>query len=181
MMRLILAASVAVCLLLGAEAGSAEPTERAAPDVMTAQRLSAIVGQIDEDAQIYGNVIEFSVEGQPVVLVYDEAADRMRLMVPVTEVEALEDGELLRLMQANFESALDARYAVAKGVLWGLFVHPLSTLNEEEFVVAIGQTINVAVTFGDSYNSGVFVFGGGDSSSAERRKLIDRLKNLLRT
>jgi len=36
-------------------------------------------------------------------------------------------------MQANFDSALDARYAIAKGKLWSAFIHPLSELNEEQF------------------------------------------------
>ncbi|MEO1576353.1 MAG: hypothetical protein AAFU65_15505, partial [Pseudomonadota bacterium] len=95
--------------------------------------------------------------------------------------DELEDGELLRVMQANFDSALDARYAVANNVLWSVFVHPLASLGEEQFVVAIGQTINVVLTFGSSYSSGVFVFNGGDSTEIERRKLIDRLRELLET
>ncbi len=181
MIRFLLAALVAAFTLAYAQAQSTDPLESIVPEGMTAQRLAAIIGVIDEDARREANVVEFAIDEHPIVLVYDEAADRMRLMAPVAKVDELEEGELLRLMQANFDSALDARYAIAQGVLWGLFVHPLSSLSEEQFVEAIGQTINVAVTFGDSYNSGVFVFGGGDSNAIERRELIDRLKNLLRT
>lgn len=152
-----------------------------APAAMTGERLLGLIQRIDDDARLSGTVVEFEVEGMPLVLVFDEGADRMRLMSPVTKLDELDDGELLRVMQANFDSALDARYAVANDVLWSVFVHPLASLSEEQFVVAIGQTINVVVTFGTSYSSGVFVFNGGDSSEIERRKLIDRLRDLLET
>lgn len=155
--------------------------EEPAAKPMTADRMASIILRVDKDARVEGNVIEFEVEQYPVVMVFDEQADRMRLMSPVRKVEDLDAKQMMRLMQANFDSALDARYAIANDVLWGLFVHPLSTLSEEEFVVAIGQTINVVVTFGASYSSGVFVYGGGDSSGIERRKLIDQLKELIRT
>ena len=151
-----------------------------APAAMTIDRLTAIIGLIDEEVRVDGNTIEFRVQDHPVVMVFDEAADRMRLMSPIAKIEDLPEGELLRLMQANFDSALDARYAVAQGIVWGLFVHPLASLTEEEFVTAIGQTVNVVVTFGDGYSSGVFVFGGGDSGAIERRKLIDSLQEKLK-
>lgn len=181
MIRCLLSAFLVVFTLAHAQAQSSEPLELVEPKGMTAERLGVIIGLIDEDARREANTVEFAVDGHAIVLVYDEAADRMRLFSPVARVDELKEGELLRLMQANFDSALDARYGIAQGTLWGLFVHQLSSLSEEQFVEAIGQTINVVATFGDSYNSGVFVFGGGDSSAIERRELIDRLKNLLRT
>jgi hypothetical protein len=150
-------------------------------EAMTADKMASIILRIDKKARVEGNVIEFEIQQYPVVLVFDEVADRMRLMSPVGKAEDIDAAQMTRLMQANFDSALDARYAIANDVLWGLFVHPLSSLTEEEFVVAIGQTINVVVTFGKSYSSGVFVYGGGDSSGIERRKLIDQLKDLVKT
>lgn len=158
----------------------APPTDQA-DDGMSGAALEKLLKRVDKNLRVAGNVIEFEVEGHPLVLIYDEAADRMRLMSPVTKVVNLKEGELLRVMQANFESALDARYAIANEMLWSVYVHPLSPLTEEQFVVAIGQTINVVVTFGQSYSSGVFVFGGGDSAAQERRDLIDRLEDLVGT
>ncbi len=40
-------------------------------------------------------------------------------------------------MQANFDTALDARYAIAKGALWSTFIHPLSDL-----LISFRQTIS---------------------------------------
>ena len=60
-------------------------------------------------------------------MIADPRADRMRAMVPIRSADALEQDELLRLMQANFDSALDARYAVAQGRLWGcLYSSPVT-------------------------------------------------------
>ncbi|MBT8112371.1 MAG: hypothetical protein KJO81_07150 [Gammaproteobacteria bacterium] len=49
----------------------------------------------------------------------------MRVIVPIVKVADIEEGELLRLMQANFDSTLDARYSVANGVVWSAFIHLL--------------------------------------------------------
>ena len=70
---------------------------------------------------------------------------------------------MLRIMQANFDSALDARYAIAQGKLWGTFIHPLSELSDLEFLIALGETANIVLSYGTSYSSGMFMFGGGDS------------------
>jgi hypothetical protein len=82
------------------------------------------------------------------------------------------------LLQANFDSALDARYAIAQDTLWGTFIHPLSELSDEEFLVGLAQTVNVVTSYGTSYSSGMFIFGGGDSSDIERQRLIEELKNI---
>ena len=83
--------------------------------------------------------------------------------------------ELLRLSQANFDTALDARYAVAKGLLWATFIHPLSELHDKQFIAGIGQTVNAAKSYGTTYSSGLLSFGGGDSRGIIQRDLIDKL------
>ena len=147
-------------------------------DAMTAARLGELIQRIDPEAELSGTTWEFGLESYLVAVVYDEAADRMRILIPIKSTADMEQEELLRVMQANFDSALDARYAVARKVLWGAFVHPLSTLSDEEFLVAVGETANIVATYGTSYSSGVFIFGGGDSADIQRRELIDRLREL---
>ena len=180
---LFLCLFVAVAVAAGAveQARPPQPGAEPAAAAMTATRLYEIARRVDETAQRRGNSIEFTVEEYSVLIVYDEQADRMRIMVPVTRVAELEDGQLLRMMQANFDSALDARYAVARDLVWSVFIHPLSKLDDEEFVVGLGQTVNTAATFGESYSSGALVFQGGDSGDIERRRLIDRLRELIET
>ena len=143
---------------------------------MTAERLGRIIKRVDKDAVQSGSTWAFDVAGLEAMVVYDTAADRMRIVIPISKVDDLKEGELLRLMQANFDSALDARYAIAQDTLWGTFIHPLSSLSTEEFLVGLGQTANIVTSFGTSYSSGLFIFGGGDSAEIERKKLIEELR-----
>ena len=101
-------------------------------------------------------------------IITDEKADRMRVIVPIVKVKDIEEGELLRLMQANFDSALDARYSIANGVIWSAFIHPLSALSDDEFISGLAQAITAAATFGSTYSSGALIFGGGDSGEQQR-------------
>ena len=157
---------------------SAPPDMAATP--MTAERLGELVLRIDSEAQQSGSAWQFMVDGFETVLVYDIDADRMRVMIPINDADALPPEELVRLMQANFDSALDARYAIANDLLWGVFIHPLSALTDMEFLLGVGQTVNVAATFGESYSSGMFMFGGGDSGELEleRQRLLQELEGL---
>jgi hypothetical protein len=142
---------------------------------MTAIRMSELILRVDENAIHDGSTWYFNIIGLDAVLVFDIEADRMRVLIPIENTGDLSKDELLRLMQANFDSALDARYAIAQGQLWGAYIHPLSTLTDEEFLLGIGQTANVVASFGSSYSSGMFVFGGGDSGEIERKRFLEEL------
>ncbi|MEL6544256.1 MAG: hypothetical protein AAFQ82_06495, partial [Myxococcota bacterium] len=54
------------------------------------------------------------------------------------------------------------------------FIHPLSNLDAKQVISGLAQVANCVTTFGTSFSSGVFVFGGGDSQELERNRL-DRL------
>ena len=142
---------------------------------MTFERLGDIVRVLDAEAIFRGPTIELTIADIPVIIIADPRADRMRAMVPIRAAEGLEPDELMRLMQANFDSALDARYAVAQGRLWGVFIHPLSPLESEQFVSGLAQTVNVARTYGQTYSGGAQVFGGGDSNGIYEG-LLDELR-----
>ena len=152
--------------------GPATGQEADAP--MTVERLAAIVLALDPDAEIAGPTMRLTIEDVPVLIVTDTAADRMRALVPIRSVAGMEEGELLRVMQANFDTALDARYAVAQGRLWAAFIHPLGALERDEFLSGLGQTVNLALTYGSFYTGGALSFGGGDSGLLHR-ELIERL------
>lgn len=153
----------------------ADTPQTEAEGPMTLQRLAAIVQAIDADAVAQGSSLRFNLDGIPVLIVADAAADRMRAMVPIASADGLKKADLLRMMQANFDTALDARYAVANGRLWGVFIHPLKPLQRDQLLSALVQTVNVARSYGQTYSSGAQVFGGGDSNGIYR-ELLDDLK-----
>jgi hypothetical protein len=137
----------------------AHPEPGCAP--MTPQRMRAIVSHIDPDARTEGNVWEFSVQGTSIALVFDAGADRMRLMLPIADTGEIDAAMMQRLLQANFDTALDARYAIARDTLWATFIHPMSPLSDQELISAIAQTMSIAKTFGSTFSSGAWTFGGG--------------------
>ena len=142
---------------------------------MTVDDLELTVAVLDENYQRQGGMIHFNFAERAITIATDEAADRMRIVIPILPSNQLDEELLYRLMQANFDSVLDARYAIAQDVLWSTFIHPLSSLTEEDFLSGIGQTINSATSFGTSFSSGELVFGGGDSNELRQRQLIDDL------
>jgi len=146
------------------------------PSVAAAAQIREAIRRIDPLAEFAVSGASFRVNQVPVTLVYDINADRMRLMSPILEVGDVEPEIMIRLMQANFESALDARYAVAQGVIWSTFIHPLASLSPDEFGSGLGQTINLVTTFGSAYTSGAVIFGGGDNATDES-ELIDELQD----
>jgi hypothetical protein len=142
---------------------------------MTLDRMGEIILKIAPDAKRVKGSWRFNIEGYQVSIFTDENADRMRIIVPVESAENIPPKRMYRLMQANFDSALDARYSVAQEILWSAYIHPLKSLDDREFISGLGQVINLAETYGTAYTSGAIVFGGGDSQALRRRELIDEL------
>jgi hypothetical protein len=62
-------------------------------------------------------------------------------------------------MEANFLTALDARYAVFKGIVWAVFIYPLNSLLEKDFVSALDQVTTLTKTTGTTYSSSELQFG----------------------
>ena len=135
---------------------------------MNNARMHDLLQRIDPDLQGQLGSWAITFDTTSAQIITDENADRMRVIVPIVKLEDIEKGELLRLMQANFDSALDARYSVANGVVWSAFIHPLSPLSDEEFVSGLAQAMTAATTFGSTYSSGALIFRGGDSDEKQR-------------
>jgi len=169
-MRRLIAAAL---LLLAAPAAA----EDAAREDMTVDRIDTLLAAIGDDVERIEahNVWRFSIEDVSLTVIADPTHDRMRVISAIAPADAVPQDLMLRLMQANFDSALDARYAVARGNLWATFIHPLSPLTDEQFISGVGQTANLVNSFGTSYSSGGVTFGGGDSQALILRGLIERL------
>ena len=100
-----------------------------------------------------------SVDSLRLYVITDETHDRMRIMAPVTDVAEDDAGLLWTLLSANFDRALDAKYAINDGVVWSTFLHRLSWLTEPALDNALAQVIALARTTGSSYTSSDLFFG----------------------
>lgn len=115
-------------------------------------------------------------EAQVFVLA-DEPHDRMRLMSLVGEVQE-KDAEFFQLLLgANFDRALDARYAMRGDELWSVSVHPLATLAPDDVGSYLDQVVRLVKNTGTTYASTDLVFrslsdeddeaGSGDDEADE--------------
>jgi len=159
---LVGAMSIAGCNTTNAETQIAET--QAEPAKMTAASLTALIEKFDEDAKAEGNAVQFKLLERDLIFVYDEKADRMRVITPIANAALADEALLERMLQANYDAVLDARYAVANDLIWAVYIHKLSTITQDDFLSGVAQAVTAAETFGTSFTSGAMVFGGGDSS-----------------
>lgn len=136
-----------------------EPDDSSGP--MTVEGLEAILSEIGGDTvQKSGSAIVFEIRGIDMLCVYDESADRMRVISPIKPYAEVTPEEKDAIMDANFRGALDGRYASANGILYAAYIHPLSSLSREQLLSGIFQVASLRVSFGEEYSSGLLTYGG---------------------
>lgn len=128
-------------------------TEEVPSEIMTQAKLERIIWQEAEQPQGEGGVVQFIYNDITMALISDENFDRMRIIAPVINLEDMTQGQVNDILAANFQTALDARYAANQGVLYSAFIHPLSTLNHDEVYSALGQVAALVKNFGTTYSS----------------------------
>ncbi len=109
---------------------------------------------------------QIMINEMPMVVLTDETNDRMRIIAPIIESSKLNEDLLLDCLTANFHSALDVKYAISEGLLWSVYVHPLSPLTEMEVESAVKQVYAAAITFGTTFSSTPLLFGGNQPPAA---------------
>jgi hypothetical protein len=127
-------------------------------NAVTKEALLQHVAHVGEDLRINGNSVNFTYRGVPEILVFDENADRMRIVSPIIEVQKVDDALLLQTLEANFHSVLDVRYAASNDMIWSAFIHPLSDLSVELLYSAISQVAIAHASFGQEFTSGAAIF-----------------------
>lgn len=126
---------------------------------MTLERLEQILSAEVSNVQGENGQWRFSVAGRAVIVLADAQNDRMRVFSPVVPTEDLTAQQVQAMLAANFHTALDARYAVTDGAVVAVYVHPLSTLQGNNFRSALRQVVSLAETFGTAYSSSELNFG----------------------
>jgi hypothetical protein len=126
-------------------------TTRDAP--MTPARLESWLREETVGLEEVEGQLRFTHEGVRMIVLQDVRADRVRLVASVTEESALTVASSRILLQANFGQTLDARYAIKDGVLYAVYLHPLSTLDPAELETALDQVANLVQNYGTSYSA----------------------------
>ena len=132
-----------------------------APAGMSQQQLNELIEHYGEDVKRTGNAAEFVFEEVEMLTVSDANADRMRIISPIAHISNVEPQMVVQAMAANFHSVLDARYALGDdGTIYAAFIHPLSSLTEQQLISALRQVASANETFGSTFTSGELVFPG---------------------
>jgi hypothetical protein len=122
---------------------------------MTIARLVDVLRRSFPDLQ--GDVAEgfwrARADGFDLYVMADIDQDRLRIMVPVAEAERGDSDLLWVLLVANYDLALDARYAVQDDVVWCTFLHRLSWLSEYEVDHALASVLTLAKNTGTTFSN----------------------------
>ncbi|MEO1010208.1 MAG: hypothetical protein AAFX53_02825 [Bacteroidota bacterium] len=143
---------------------------------MDPERLGSLIKSVTDSVETHGNSYRFVYKEVFVFTIYDENANRMRIISPIVQRDEIGEEELLNALVANFHSALDVKYALSDEIIWSVFIHPLRELSDHQVLDAINQVYRANVTFGTTYSSTDLVFPGNTEKKnpPKYKKLIER-------
>ncbi|NKI31946.1 hypothetical protein [Croceivirga thetidis] len=127
---------------------------------MTPAKLTKLIEETADTTFVRQKSIQFKINDAMLICIYDENANRMRIISPIAELKDVQEGEILNAMVANFHTALDVKYALSEEIIWSVFAHPLKQLSDEQVLDALKQVYAASITFGSSYSSTDMVFPG---------------------
>jgi regulator of RNase E activity RraB len=128
---------------------------------MTLDELAALLERATEDFRRSTTHWQFAHQGVPMACLTDPSFDRMRFIAPIKELSKIDEETKDAVLEANFHTALDARYGSSNGLLFAAFIHPLSSLEAELAHSALDQVASLVQTFGTHYSGGTLELIGG--------------------
>ena len=126
--------------------------------------VKTMVRKEEGSAEGKGGYVSFTYQSVPMLLISDVGHDRMRIIAPISQSSDLNDQQRELMLISNFHLSLDARYAISDGIVYSAYIHPMSSLTEEQIQSAVRQVSNLALSFGTAYTSGELSFGGEENS-----------------
>lgn len=145
--------------LLGA--GPVEQPKTVPPrsETMTIQMLQGLLKEVAQDLKGESGQWRFTYGGIDMAILTSVTHDRTRIIAPIGPDADLSAEQRQRMLEANFHSALDARYATSNGIVYAAYLHPLSSLRQDEVRSALQQVTQLVKTFGTTYSSNDLSFG----------------------
>ncbi len=143
---------------------------------MTNERMGTILKQEIGEVEGSAGSWQFVYGEYPVMVITDEAANRMRIFSPITEEKYLEPDQYKKMLEANFHTALDAKYCLYEGFAIAVFTHPLRELTKHQLIDATAQVVNLAATFGTAYQSTGLIFSPRSKEEGGAPKINEKPK-----
>ncbi|VEP16209.1 conserved hypothetical protein [Hyella patelloides LEGE 07179] len=113
---------------------------------METQQITSILQEIfPQDTVETNNEENWQINNDKIRLLVLLSEDKswLRVLTPIASVMEAQS-LLVPLMEANFDTTQEIRYALGQNVLWGVFHHNFATLATEDFVNVILRMIFVA-------------------------------------
>ena len=129
---------------------------------MNNSKLNSMFNTLADEIEGENGAWQFIIDSTLFICLTDEYNNRMRIISPIDEIVNLSEDEYMKCLEANFHTALDARYAITDGILWAAYIHPLKEQTAEQVLAALSQVYSCVKTFGSEYSSGVLAFPKGD-------------------
>ena len=130
-----------------------------APKPMDQARIEKVFSREVDAIEGPSGALRTVVDGVEVYLLTDPANDRMQLIASVAAADQVDPRVFNILLQANHFLTVDARYSVSNGVIYAVYLHPISSLTEDELVSGLEQVIALSNNFGTTFSSGKIELG----------------------
>ncbi|MEM1320684.1 MAG: hypothetical protein AAGG75_10540 [Bacteroidota bacterium] len=157
-------------LLFGTNSLQAQATEEG----MNNEKMGEIFKRESEVLEGQAGSWQLQLKGRLLLVLTDESNNRMRIFTPVIEEKEIGPQELKAMLEANFHSALDAKYSLYEEYVISVFTHPLKELTPEQLIDAMHQVANLADNFGTTYSSTSLIFGSGQGQEEEEKRINKR-------
>ena len=131
---------------------------------MDVATLRALIVELADECEGEGAAWHFVFQGLQMACMTDSSFGRMRIVAPLVEVSAIRSDHMYAMLDANYHSALDVRYAISDEMVMVAYIHPLEPLHEAQVRSAISQVAAAVFSFGGDYSSGELLFGPGRQS-----------------
>ncbi len=136
--------------------------QRAKTNLMTNQRLHEVLKADVKILEHEPGLWRVQYQDLVLMIITDSSHNRMRIISPIVEVEKLSPEMYPDILEAQFDRALDVKYAIFRDVVWSVFIHPLGELSPHQVRDAMTQVYNAAYNFGGSYTSTDLIYGGSE-------------------
>lgn len=154
----MLAGSLMLVLSAMTVAGAEGEDRKMANEPMTIARLDQILKNLEPSIKGPTGRWQLTRDGVQLMILTDESGNRVRIVAPLFSSPDTTLYTLMRMMEANFFTAMDVRYALFKGAIWVLYIHPFDSLHERDFLAGLQQVVTLVKTTGTTYSSSELEF-----------------------
>ena len=91
--------------------------------------------------------------GIVVLAVIDKESDRLKLLSPIVYLKDINEDEITKCLEANFDNLQKIKYAVSNDIIWSIYDNSYKKISTTQIDEALLQLYYSTGTFGGKYSS----------------------------